>query len=92
MENGSAAKCLVIFCVKLLQFLFRLTKQYYFSSTEFIDLHLFQHLIIDYNVSIAGGWEPWVNKVPSMEIEAHRVAATDIVVPTMVSSFTLYAL
>ncbi|KAI1728166.1 dynein heavy chain and region d6 of dynein motor domain-containing protein [Ditylenchus destructor] len=41
------------------------------------------HLIIDYNVSIAGGWEPWVNKVPSMEIEAHRVAATDIVVPTM---------
>lgn len=39
--------------------------------------------IIDFGVSITGGWEPWLSKVPQMEIEAHRVTAADIVVPTL---------
>lgn len=43
----------------------------------------FQLPITDYHVSINGGWEQWISKVPQIEIEAHRVAASDVVVPTM---------
>lgn len=39
--------------------------------------------IIDFHVSITGEWVPWMSKVPKMEVEAHRVTAADIVVPTM---------
>uniref|UniRef100_A0A915D7E3 AAA+ ATPase domain-containing protein n=1 Tax=Ditylenchus dipsaci TaxID=166011 RepID=A0A915D7E3_9BILA len=39
--------------------------------------------IIDYSVSILGAWESWNMKVPQIDIESHRVAATDLVVPTM---------
>nr|CAD7408566.1 unnamed protein product [Timema poppensis] len=39
--------------------------------------------IIDYEVSITGEWSPWSNKVPQIEVETHKVAAPDIVVPTL---------
>ena len=40
--------------------------------------------ILDYEVSItAGDWLPWSNKVPQMEVETHKVASPDIVVPTL---------
>lgn len=39
--------------------------------------------IIDYEVSTAGEWLPWSNKVPSIEVETHKVAAPDVVVPTL---------
>ena len=39
--------------------------------------------IIDYQVDITGEWSPWVNKVPNIEVETHRVAAPDVVVPTL---------
>jgi dynein heavy chain 1 len=39
--------------------------------------------IIDYEVTIQGEWVPWSNKVPVIEVETHKVAAPDIVVPTL---------
>ncbi|KAK0424238.1 hypothetical protein QR680_008567 [Steinernema hermaphroditum] len=39
--------------------------------------------MIDYEVTLDGEWQPWLSKVPQMEIEAHRVAAADLVVPTI---------
>ncbi|XP_073494500.1 cytoplasmic dynein 1 heavy chain 1 isoform X2 [Phyllobates terribilis] len=39
--------------------------------------------IIDYEVSISGEWLPWQSKVPQIEVETHKVAAPDVVVPTL---------
>ncbi|CAK8687664.1 unnamed protein product [Clavelina lepadiformis] len=39
--------------------------------------------IIDYEVSMNGEWMPWIKKVPQIEIETHKVAAPDVVVPTL---------
>lgn len=39
--------------------------------------------IIDYEVNMKGDWVPWSNKVPSIEVETHKVAAPDVVVPTL---------
>uniref|UniRef100_A0A1B0B0C4 Dynein heavy chain, cytoplasmic n=1 Tax=Glossina palpalis gambiensis TaxID=67801 RepID=A0A1B0B0C4_9MUSC len=39
--------------------------------------------IIDYEVSMNGEWVPWSNKVPVIEVETHKVASPDIVVPTL---------
>lgn len=39
--------------------------------------------IIDYEVNIKGEWIPWSNKVPVIEVEGHKVAAPDVVVPTL---------
>lgn len=30
-----------------------------------------------------GEWSPWNNKVPQIEVETHKVAAPDVVVPTL---------
>jgi dynein heavy chain 1 len=34
-------------------------------------------------VSITGEWLPWSNKVPQVEVETHKVAAPDVVIPTV---------
>jgi len=34
-------------------------------------------------VSMSGEWVPWVNKVPKIEVETHKVASPDVVVPTL---------
>lgn len=34
-------------------------------------------------VLIAGDWSPWANRVPQIEVETHKVAAPDVVVPTL---------
>ncbi|XP_044006814.1 dynein heavy chain, cytoplasmic isoform X3 [Aphidius gifuensis] len=39
--------------------------------------------IIDFEVNIHGDWLPWSNKVPQIEVETHKVASPDIVVPTL---------
>ncbi|XP_060529688.1 dynein heavy chain, cytoplasmic isoform X3 [Cylas formicarius] len=39
--------------------------------------------IIDYEVTLQGEWSPWSNKVPQIEVETHKVASPDIVVPTL---------
>ncbi|XP_017775192.1 PREDICTED: dynein heavy chain, cytoplasmic isoform X3 [Nicrophorus vespilloides] len=39
--------------------------------------------IVDYEVNINGEWSPWSNKVPQIEVETHKVASPDIVVPTL---------
>ncbi|KAK3866515.1 hypothetical protein Pcinc_027959 [Petrolisthes cinctipes] len=39
--------------------------------------------IIDYEVAINGEWMLWSAKVPVMEVETHKVAAPDVVVPTV---------
>ncbi|XP_030854690.1 cytoplasmic dynein 1 heavy chain 1 [Strongylocentrotus purpuratus] len=39
--------------------------------------------IIDFEVSISGEWVPWQSKVPQIEVETHKVAAPDLVVPTL---------
>ncbi|TDL28876.1 dynein heavy chain protein 1 [Rickenella mellea] len=40
--------------------------------------------LIDYDVQIANGeWIAWQSRVPAIEIEAHAVTASDVVVPTM---------
>ena len=32
---------------------------------------------------MTGEWVPWVNKVPQIEVKTHKVAAPDVVVPTL---------
>ncbi|XP_054277851.1 dynein heavy chain, cytoplasmic-like isoform X3 [Macrosteles quadrilineatus] len=39
--------------------------------------------IVDYEVNIQGEWCLWSAKVPQIEVETHKVAAPDIVVPTL---------
>jgi dynein heavy chain 1, cytosolic len=39
--------------------------------------------LIDFEVTMDGEFSPWISKVPSIEIETHRVAATDLVIPTI---------
>ena len=39
--------------------------------------------ILDFEVSITGEWMPWSAKVPQMEVETHKVASPDVVVPTL---------
>lgn len=39
--------------------------------------------IIDFEVSFSGEWIPWQNKVPVIEVETHKVASPDVVVPTI---------
>ncbi|XP_070577189.1 cytoplasmic dynein 1 heavy chain 1-like [Ptychodera flava] len=39
--------------------------------------------VIDFEVSITGEWVPWAAKVPQIEVETHKVAAPDVVVPTL---------
>lgn len=40
--------------------------------------------IIDYEVSITTReWCPWSNRVPQIEVDTHKVAAPDVVVPTL---------
>eukprot|EP00731_Ephydatia_muelleri_P024350 Em0016g621a len=39
--------------------------------------------VIDYEVTIQGEWTPWMNKVPKIEVETHKVGHPDIVVPTL---------
>ena len=39
--------------------------------------------ILDFEVSIIGEWMPWSAKVPQMEVETHKVASPDVVVPTL---------
>ncbi|KAG7090771.1 Cytoplasmic dynein 1 heavy chain 1 [Marasmius oreades] len=40
--------------------------------------------LIDFDVQVATGeWIAWQSRVPSIEIEAHAVTASDVVVPTM---------
>ncbi|TRY83561.1 hypothetical protein DNTS_016270 [Danionella cerebrum] len=39
--------------------------------------------IIDYEVAISGEWQSWQGKVPQIEVETHKVASPDVVVPTL---------
>ncbi|XP_047193613.1 cytoplasmic dynein 1 heavy chain 1 isoform X1 [Scophthalmus maximus] len=39
--------------------------------------------IIDYEVCISGEWQSWQGKVPQIEVETHKVACPDVVVPTL---------
>ena len=34
-------------------------------------------------MSISGEWTPWQSKVPVVDIETHKVAAPDVVIPTI---------
>ena len=36
-----------------------------------------------YQVTMSGDWVPWSAKVPQVEVETHKVASPDIVVPTL---------
>ena len=36
-----------------------------------------------FQVSITGEWVPWASKVPQIEVETHKVASPDVVVPTL---------
>ncbi|EUB63753.1 Cytoplasmic dynein 1 heavy chain [Echinococcus granulosus] len=39
--------------------------------------------IIDYEVAVTGEWQPWINKVPIIEVESHKINTMDVVVPTL---------
>ena len=40
--------------------------------------------LIDYEVKVeTGEWTPWLAKVPQIEVENHKVASPDIVIPTI---------
>ncbi|XP_027203133.2 dynein heavy chain, cytoplasmic isoform X1 [Dermatophagoides pteronyssinus] len=39
--------------------------------------------LIDYEITLTGEWSLWQNKVPQIEIDTHKVATPDLVVPTV---------
>lgn len=40
--------------------------------------------IIDYDIAVnTGEWTPWQSKVPTVEIETHKVAEADMIIPTV---------
>ncbi|XP_064603299.1 cytoplasmic dynein 1 heavy chain 1-like isoform X2 [Liolophura sinensis] len=39
--------------------------------------------IIDYEPTITGEWQPWQSRVPQVEVETHKVASPDVVIPTI---------
>ncbi|XP_050421392.1 dynein heavy chain, cytoplasmic isoform X3 [Adelges cooleyi] len=39
--------------------------------------------IIDYEINVHGDWVPWSSRVPQVEVETHKVASPDVVVPTL---------
>lgn len=39
--------------------------------------------VIDFEVNLQGEWVPWQARVPQIEVETHRVAAPDLVIPTV---------
>ncbi|VDL93852.1 unnamed protein product, partial [Schistocephalus solidus] len=39
--------------------------------------------IMDFDVSPAGEWVPWAQKVPVIEVESHKINTMDVVVPTL---------
>lgn len=39
--------------------------------------------MIDYFVVPTGDWQPWLSRVPQIDIEAHRITDTSTVIPTM---------
>lgn len=39
--------------------------------------------IVDFKVDIQGEWHLWSKKVPQIEVETHKVACPDVVVPTL---------
>lgn len=58
----------------------------YLSTQTGIDLPplMSGSTLIDYDVQVASGdWIAWSSKVPVIEIEAHAVTASDVVVPTV---------
>ena len=42
-----------------------------------------QNPVVDYEVTMSGEWSLWAIKVPRMDVETHKVAAPDAVVPTL---------
>ncbi|CAL4067976.1 unnamed protein product, partial [Meganyctiphanes norvegica] len=62
---------------------YRLELGNYIHESTTVSLPPFNAPIIDYEVNINGDWVLWSNKVPTLEIETHRVAASDLVVPTV---------
>ena len=49
---------------------------------EVISLIILFHDVI-FQVTIQGEWVLWQSKVPQIEVETHKVAAPDVVVPTV---------
>ncbi|XP_033735277.1 cytoplasmic dynein 1 heavy chain 1-like isoform X2 [Pecten maximus] len=41
------------------------------------------HPIVDFEVAITGEWVPWQSRVPQVEVETHKVASPDVVIPTI---------
>ena len=39
--------------------------------------------LVTLQVSIGGEWVSWQSKVPQVEVETHKVAAPDVVIPTI---------
>ena len=44
----------------------------------------FDHILpLMLQVTMSGDWVPWSAKVPQVEVETHKVASPDVVVPTL---------
>lgn len=56
----------------------------YLKLNKYFQYNLKQEMLfILFQVNINGEWVPWSAKVPQIEVETHKVAAPDIVVPTL---------
>lgn len=55
----------------------------FIRSVTTIPLPASTNNIIDNEVNIDGEWVQWSNKVPQIEVETHKVASPDVVVPTL---------
>jgi len=38
---------------------------------------------ISNQINVHGDWVPWSSRVPQVEVETHKVASPDVVVPTL---------
>lgn len=59
---------------------------HFLGGSTNIELPILPHgsSLLDYDVHVGtGDWVPWQGRVPVIDIEAHAVTASDVVVPTM---------
>ena len=57
----------------------------FYSPLLFLSPYInFDHILhLMLQVTMSGDWVPWSAKVPQVEVETHKVASPDVVVPTL---------
>jgi len=54
-----------------------------YCNPVFLISNLLPNFLCVVQVCISGEWQSWQGKVPQIEVETHKVASPDVVVPTL---------